>query len=60
MWCCPRCKNVVRIFDAKTTVLVHDDGCEQDDGFEWDGTNRAECTEWTGTAAEASDDSDED
>jgi hypothetical protein len=61
MWRCPRCKGAIRIFGARTTVLVYDDGCEQDDGFEWDETDRAECTEcsWIGTADETEDDSDE-
>jgi hypothetical protein len=62
MWRCPICKSVVRIVGARTTILVYDDGCEQDDGFEWDGTDKAECTEcsWTGTAEEAEEDGGED
>jgi uncharacterized protein (DUF983 family) len=41
MWRCPRCKSEIRIFEASTTVLVYEDGCEQDDGFEWDDDNKA-------------------
>lgn len=60
MWRCPRCKSEVRIFGVKTTVVVYDDGCEQDDGFEWDGDEKAECVSctWNGTADEAEVDSD--
>lgn len=59
MWRCPKCKSEIRIFAARTTILVYDDGCEQDDGFEWDDDNLAECVSctWTGTAGEAEDDS---
>jgi hypothetical protein len=55
MWCCPKCKSEIRIFNARTTVLVYQDGCEQDDGFEWDGDSKAECVScpWNGTADEA-------
>jgi len=40
---------------------VYEDGCEQDDGFEWEGTERAECTEcnWKGTANDIDDELDE-
>jgi len=44
MWRCPNCKSEIRIFRATTTILVYEDGCEQDDGFEWDDNNEAECT----------------
>ena len=58
MWRCPSCKSEIRIFEAKTTILVCEDGCEQDDGFEWSDDNKAECVEcdWEGTAGEAEDD----
>lgn len=39
MWRCPNCKSEIRIFGATTTVLVYEDGCEQDDGFEWEDNN---------------------
>jgi hypothetical protein len=58
MWRCPRCESEIRIFEAKTTILVYADGCEQDDGFEWSDESKAECAEcdWEGTAGEAEDD----
>ena len=61
MWRCPMCKGEIRIFEASTTVLVYEDGCEQDDGFEWADDNKAECIscDWKGTAGEAEEDSDE-
>jgi hypothetical protein len=61
MWRCPRCKSEIRIFDATTTILVYEDGCEQDDGFEWEDENKAECVScpWKGTAGDAYDESDE-
>jgi hypothetical protein len=41
---------------------VYEDGCEQDDGFEWEDNNEAECTscDWSGTVGDTEDDSDED
>ena len=62
MWRCPNCKSEIRIFRATTTILVYEDGCERDDGFEWDDNNEAECTscDWSGTVGDTKDDSDED
>jgi hypothetical protein len=59
MWRCPKCKSEIRIFDARTTILVYEEGCEQDEGFEWEGDNRAECVSctWAGTADDAYDES---
>jgi len=57
---CPKCKSKIRIFDARATILVYQDGCEQDDGFDWDGDNKAECVScsWNGTADEAEEEDD--
>ena len=57
MWRCPKCKSEIRIFDARTTIVVYADGTEQDDGFEWDDVSNAECVScvWKGTAGDAFD-----
>jgi hypothetical protein len=60
MWRCPKCKSEIRIFEACTTIVVFEDGTEtEEEGFEWDDDNRAECVscEWKGTAGEAFDES---
>lgn len=59
MECCPKCKSEIRIFGAQTTIVLYVDGTEQEDeGFEWDGDNEAECTScgWHGTVDDAFDD----
>jgi hypothetical protein len=55
MWRCPRCGSSIRIFDARTTIVVHEDGTQQDAGFEWDDQAEAECVDctWKGTAGAA-------
>jgi hypothetical protein len=55
MWRCPVCRGNIRIFEAVASVILYEDGCEQDSGFEWDDDNEAECTScnWRGTVASA-------
>jgi hypothetical protein len=54
MWRCPKCKDKVRIFGVRTTVIVCPDGTEVDGDMEWDKGNRAECVScgWEGTAGQ--------
>lgn len=55
MWRCPKCKAGIRIFDARTTVIIHTtDGAEPGD-LEWGDGNQAECLacDWMGIAGEA-------
>ena len=54
MWRCPKCKDRVRIFGVRTTVIVCLDGTEIDGDIEWDEENEAECVtcDWQGTAGE--------
>ena len=58
MECCPKCKSEIRIFGAQTTVVLYEDGTEQEDGFEWGGDNDVECTscDWHGKVNDAFDD----
>jgi hypothetical protein len=55
MWRCPRCRSRIRIYNANATVLVYEDGVEQESGFEWDSSAQAQCAacNWNGTAGEA-------
>jgi hypothetical protein len=54
---CPRCKGNVRVFGARTTVIVYSNGTDVDGDIEWDEGNEAECVscDWSGTAGEAED-----
>jgi hypothetical protein len=55
---CPKCKSEIRIFAAQTTIVLYEDGTEQEDGFEWNGDNEVECTscDWQGTIDNTFDD----
>jgi hypothetical protein len=59
MWRCPECKSEIRVFHARATVIVSEDGTGREEGFQWDDDNRAECIScpWEGTAGEAFDES---
>ncbi len=58
MWCCPKCKSGIRIFDVHTTIVTYADGTEVDGDMEWEDENAAECIfcDWEGTVGEAYDD----
>ena len=52
---CPKCKDRVRIFGVRTTVVVYPDGTEIDGDIEWDDENEAQCVscDWGGMVGEA-------
>jgi len=41
MWCCPKCKAGIRIFDVHTTVVTYVDGTEVDGDMEWGRRKRS-------------------
>jgi len=51
---CPICGASVRILEAFASVIIYEDGVEQDSGFEWENDADAECTacDWKGAASE--------